>query len=259
MILGIPTALVGTVASALYCGMGQCEEPVAAQVIEPEETCLEASISGNMQDCPPNSKEITPSNSASTQVILDVPFTSQAPFDNWSIPYDEACEEASLIMVEHYLRNKPLDMQTAKDKIDQIVEWENSEGYIVDISAQQIADIANRYYNLSATVYTGPNVTNENIKYHLKNGNPIIIPVAGRELNNPNFRGAGPPYHVIVLVGYDENNFIAHDPGTRNGASYKYPQDTIINAIHDWNGSKSTVKEGPKAMVVITKDVPQRF
>ncbi|MCR4279964.1 MAG: hypothetical protein NUV82_00890, partial [Candidatus Komeilibacteria bacterium] len=33
---------------------------------------------------------------------LDVPFMSQAPHANWDLPYQEACEEASLIMVDYF-------------------------------------------------------------------------------------------------------------------------------------------------------------
>lgn len=259
MLLGIPGTLIGTVASAFYCGMGRCEEPVINPVIEPATTCLEASISADTNDCSNRTVSVSPLTPTQANVLLNVPFTSQAPFNDWSVPYDEACEEASLIMLEHFLTGVPLNNQIAKDEINEIVNWQTAQGYGVDISAQQIADIAARYYGLGAEVYAGDSVTGDNIKKLLSEGHPIIIPVAGKDLNNPNFRGAGPPYHVIVIIGYDDTNFITHDPGTRNGASYKYPQGVIINAIHDWNGSKNTVKEGQKAMVVITKDVPQRF
>ncbi len=58
---------------------------------------------------------------------------------------------------------------------------------------------------------------------------------------------------MIILTGYDRNNFIAHDPGTQFGKNFMYPQATIINAIHEWTGSKITIKEGEKAMLVLQK------
>ena len=35
-------------------------------------------------------------------LLLEVPFTSQAPFGNWDEPYQEACEEAVMLMLMHY-------------------------------------------------------------------------------------------------------------------------------------------------------------
>ena len=46
---------------------------------------------------------------------------------------------------------------------------------------------------------------------------------------------------MLVLIGYDENNFITNDPGTRRGEKYKYPQERVVNAIHDWTGTKETI------------------
>ncbi|KKT72621.1 MAG: hypothetical protein UW70_C0105G0004 [Candidatus Peregrinibacteria bacterium GW2011_GWA2_44_7] len=79
----------------------------------------------------------------------------------------------------------------------------------------------------------------------------MIIPAAGEILANPNYTGSGPPYHMIVLIGFNDSGFISHDPGTSFGASYEYSYETIENAIHDWTGSKSTVEEGRKAIVVL--------
>jgi hypothetical protein len=42
------------------------------------------------------------------QVLLSVPFTPQAPHANWNPPFDEACEEAALLMVENISLEKNL-------------------------------------------------------------------------------------------------------------------------------------------------------
>ncbi len=185
------------------------------------------------------------------EVRLNVPFTSQAPHQNWNPPYNEACEEASLVMVEHYLRGQALTSQAADPAIQYLVNKETEKGWGIDISALQTGMLAKDLFNRNYKIYRGPTVTKDNIKLLLSSGYPVIVPVAGRELNNPNFRGDGPPYHMIVLTGYDRDNFYAHDPGTQFGGHYSYPQQTILNAIHEWTGSKSTIKQGEKAILVL--------
>src|SRR5262245_4045155 len=60
-----------------------------------------------------------------TSMNLDVPFASQAPFGDWSQPYQDACEEASIIMVHYYLTGKTLTRELMKEEILKLVEWEN--------------------------------------------------------------------------------------------------------------------------------------
>ncbi len=56
---------------------------------------------------------------------------------------------------------------------------------------------------------------------------------------------------MIVIIGYDEENFITNDPGTVRGEEYAYNQDLIMDAIHDWNGGKQTILSGQKALLVV--------
>lgn len=185
------------------------------------------------------------------QVILPVQFTSQAPTGHWGIPYNEACEEASLAMVQHYLKNISNNVLAADVEIKKILQWENDNGYGIDVSAQQTLTIAQNVYGLKGTVYYGEDVTVTKIKELLAQGHPLIVPVAGQDLNNPNFRNGGPPYHMLVITGYDANNFITNEPGTSRGASYKYPKDVLFNALHDWAGSKSNARNGKKALLAL--------
>lgn len=154
-------------------------------------------------------------------------------------------------MVEFYLRQSDLSPNNADIEINYLVQLEERRGWGVDISSQQVATLAAQTYRRNYKIYTGNDVTIATMKSLLAKGYPIILPVAGRDLGNPNFQGEGPPYHMIVLTGYNENSFYAHDPGTQFGAHYEYPQDVIQNAIHEWTGSKETVYEGGKAMLVL--------
>jgi hypothetical protein len=87
------------------------------------------------------------------------------------------------------------------------------------------------------------------IKKELAKGNPVIVPTAGRQLHNPNFRQPGPIYHMLVVKGYEGDNFITMDVGTRNGYNYVYGQKVLFHAIADWQNDAPN--QSAKTMVVI--------
>jgi uncharacterized protein YvpB len=184
-------------------------------------------------------------------VHIAVPFQSQAPLQNWDALHEEACEEASLILVDQYLHGQTISPEEMETNIQTLVKWETDNGYAQDVTIDQLGKIATAEYGLKATVIT--NVTVESIKKEIAAGHPVIAPAAGQLLGNPYFSGKGPPYHVLVIIGYDSTHFITDDVGTRRGKDYKYDNETLINAIHDWNGSNETIQSGRKAMLVVTK------
>lgn len=184
---------------------------------------------------------------------LEIPFTPQAPFADWNSTFNEACEEASLLMVEYFLQEKELNPTVATSEITLLVDWEEKNGHEEDVNIQDLAGIAESYYNRKATTFSDDEVSIENIKKLISGGYPVIVPAAGKLLKNPHYRGDGPPYHMLVIVGYDEENFFTNDPGTKQGEKYMYTQDTIINAIHDWTGNKNTIEDGKKAMMIVEK------
>lgn len=184
--------------------------------------------------------------------LLNVPFTSQAPHKNWNMPYQEACEEAAIAIVDAYLKNETFTDDSADKKILDILAWETANHFPMDIDIKEAAKVANGRYGLKAKAYYDQNISIENIKKMLVAGHPIIIPAAGRKLGNPHFTPPGPEYHMLVIIGYSENNFITNDPGTRFGQSFEYPQQVLIDAIHDWNGAKETIEQGRKAMLILS-------
>lgn len=181
---------------------------------------------------------------------LDVPFTSQAPHADWSSPFDEACEEASIIMVDSYYKGEKLNKDTATEKIIDLYNWETENGYKIDIKIEQLKEIAENKYNLKSELIYGDEITINKIKEIISNGKPIIVPSAGRLLGNPNFRGSGPPYHMLVIRGYDEKYFYTNDPGTRKGENYKYEYEILLNSIHNWNTKPEDILEGEKVIMV---------
>ncbi len=185
------------------------------------------------------------------EVNLGVPFTSQAPDGNWDSPYDEACEEASLLMVEYFYRGEELTKEISNREINALYDWQTVNGYTVDVEIAELADIARDYYGREGKVYYDEDVTIENIKFLVDSGYPVIIPAAGRMLGNPNFSGEGPPYHMVVVTGYDGKYFYTNDPGTRRGERFRYKQGVFVDAIRDWTGSVLTINSGRKALLVL--------
>ncbi len=182
---------------------------------------------------------------------LKVPFTTQAPFANWDAVHEEACEEASLIMYKHF--NDGTDIastEQAEEEIEDLISYENANGYKVDVTVSQLKEIAEKHYGMkNGRVIT--NISIDDIKKEIAAGHPVIVPAAGKILPNPNFRNGGPLYHMLVVKGYDKDGWVTNDPGTRKGEHFRYTYDGLYNAIHDWN--ESDIMAGGKNILVFDK------
>lgn len=190
---------------------------------------------------------------APESVRLRVPFASQAPLGNWDMPYQEACEEASLLLIHHYLSGEPLDPQIMDQSIVGLVSWEDEHGFPHDVDVPQLAEIARDRYGYRTDIVEDSDVSIGRIEQELASGNPVIVPLAGQDIGNPYFSGDGPPYHMLVIVGFDKRNFVTHDVGTRRGEYYAYRKQVMMDAIHDWTGSKDMIRSGAKRMLIVRK------
>lgn len=202
--------------------------------------------------------ETSPSSTSSiplpASTILDVPFTSQAPYADWDELHNEACEEASVIMINEYLSgntDETIPTTEAEKQIQEMVAWEiETIGSHKDLTAQETVDfLAKDYLDIkNAKVY---DFSIDAIKAKLSTGIPVIVPAAGRLLGNPNYKQPGPVYHMLVIKGYNDKNFITNDPGTRRGRSYEYTFERVEYAAHDWNGSADNINSGPKVFFTL--------
>ena len=181
--------------------------------------------------------------------VLPVPFTVQAPYANWELPYQEACEEASMLMVADFLsgrRDLRLPPDEADRRILELVAWETEHGYPIDVTAAEVTSILDERFGLAAEVVP---YDAARLRAELAAGRPVILPAAGRSLGNPYFHSPGPLYHMLVVKGYEGDEFIVNDPGTRRGESYRYHESVFPRAVHDWNGGD--VDQGQQVMVVV--------
>lgn len=193
----------------------------------------------------------SPTSALPGEVNLAVPFTAQAPHANWELPYQEFCEEASVLMAASYIQGKTIaGPDDASAKMIAIKDFEEKKfGYYKDTTAEETATILREYYKITK-VQVVPNPTVAAIKQALATGELVLIPAAGQQLHNPYFQQPGPLYHMLVIKGYTaDGKFITNDPGTRRGADFIYSPDVLLNAIHDWNGGN--VSQGQRVMIVV--------
>lgn len=142
-------------------------------------------------------------NFLKSSVNLNISFQSQAPFGNWNMPYQEACEEAALILAHYYYSGKHIDPQTMQKEILSLVDWENKTfGYYKDTDSLEMARTWKEYFG-HRNVEPINNFTLEDLKYTLASGYPVIIPAAGRLLRNPYFTKPGPVFQHVLNAAHD--------------------------------------------------------
>ncbi|MEK9152048.1 MAG: C39 family peptidase [Patescibacteria group bacterium] len=197
-----------------------------------------------------NATRPTPKPALPDAVNLAVPFILQAPTQNWDDIHEDACEEASLSMINLFYKGAagPLSKEEMEAAIFAAVAWENKNfGFNKDTSAEETAQVMRKLHGLNAKVVTVASI--QDIKKTVAAGKPVIVPAYGKALKNPNFRQGGPLYHMLVIKGYKGSKIITNDPGTRRGADYVYDGALLWDAIHDWNGGD--VPQGAKVMIVV--------
>ncbi len=195
--------------------------------------------------------------SEADQVILfDVPFTSQAPFGEWSDDIQQnACEEAAALMAMRWVDGEGLTKEEAKKEIIAISNYErnNFENYVDTSSNDTVERIFNGYFGYDGAE-AKHDISIEDIKTELQNGNLVIVPVNGQRLANPHYTPPGPLRHMLVIRGYDAGTgeFITNDPGTRYGEGYRYSETILENVLQDYlTGDHKPILEIRRSMIVV--------
>lgn len=200
----------------------------------------------------------SPVNLPERDVLLDVPFTSQAPFGNWADPKEQdGCEEASALMAVAWARGEALTPQRSLEEILAISDYEEKNyGNYHDTNAEDTADRIYKGYFGYDNIVVRHEINANDIKQELFKGNLVVVPANGRELGNPHYTPPGPLEHNIVIRGYDaaKKEFITNDPGTSFGEKYRYKEKVLEGALMDYpTGYKETIIPGQTAMIIISR------
>ncbi|MBU0574106.1 MAG: C39 family peptidase [Candidatus Margulisbacteria bacterium] len=178
----------------------------------------------------------------------NVPFLCQAPFGKWDQPWQDACEEAAIVMGMRFADGKQITKETGSWEMMQLIRYQRKEyGGHNNLTAERTASLIKEYYGFPGfeVVY---DFGIEDMKQQLSDGKILLAPAAGRLLGNRYYTQPGPLYHFLVFTGYDDKKgeFITNDPGTKRGEGFRYKYERAYNAISDW-------QTGRKAMIVIKK------
>jgi hypothetical protein len=179
---------------------------------------------------------------------LKMQFYAQAPDGNWDYPWQEACEEASVLLVANTYLNKNWTREEFKDHVLTLVDWENQYfGDYKHTTVKQTAEMLKEKFNLETVIHENP--TYQQVKEILNQGHLIIMTFAGKRLGNPFYTNGGPNYHAMVVKGYmEDEKLIMEDVGTRRGEDYVYKWGVIQNALHDYD---EPIENGAKRMIEV--------
>lgn len=193
------------------------------------------------------------SSETPARVVLQVPFSKQAPTNNWT--RNEDCEETSVTMANAFLSgntSNELAADEALKSIENLKIWEEANlGYNVDTGAMATTRMAEGAFGMNVTHMNG--FTEQDLKQALIDGHPILLPIDARQLKNPQYQNSGPQYHMIVIRGYTETKFIVNDPGLSAGNGNEYTFAELQNAAADWNQQTQSLEPQNKIALVMSK------
>lgn len=170
---------------------------------------------------------------------LSVPFFPQAPKKIWDVYHEDYCEEAALLGVHAYIAGKKYTTDQQEAELEKMREWEMKKfGYFESTSVEQTAQIAREFLGYKK-VRIIDNPTIADIRKEVAAGRPVIVPANGKMLKNPYFKNGGPPYHMYVIRGFNENgDVITNDPGTQHGENFVYKTSVVLSSMFDWNNGQ---------------------
>ncbi len=186
-------------------------------------------------------------------VILQVPFSAQAPTNDWN--RNEDCEETSITMANAFLTGTTQDKlpaDAAQNAINNLKAWEQINlGYNANTGVDATTQMAQGAFGLKITQIQ--NFTETDLKTALENNHPILLPINAKLLGSAQYANGGPTYHMIVLRGFKGDTFIVNDPGTDNGDGNEYPFSVLENASADWNNATKSIDSTRKFALIVSR------
>lgn len=189
-------------------------------------------------------------------VLLNVPFTSQAPLGEWNDRRQlDGCEETSIKMAMMWVYGNAAPPEEVRRDIINMSELEKVVfGSFEDTSAADTASLFKSFYNYDK-VSVAYGITTTDIKVQLAAGHLVLIPLNTRSLKNKIYR-RGPVRHTVVVVGYDNQRkeMIINDPFFAHGANVHVKESELQKALGDYKtGMHLPAGSRAKAMIVVSK------
>ena len=197
------------------------------------------------------------------RVLLQVPFTTQAPLGNWA-QRQHTCEEANLTMLAAYWQRDPsvvIDPSAADATISALMSWQVQQwGSKDDLSDTRLGELAKKYYGFGYMIV--PNDAKV-IRQHLAAGRPLIAGVRTHGLGNSNYPGYISHFeeqgwsvsHYVLVIGYDGDGVWLNDPGITRGRGYHISWAQLTHAIDDLNQHYPALDQG-QVLLVAGPEVP---
>lgn len=185
-------------------------------------------------------------------IVLDVPYTSQAPTGNWRDQrFREGCEEASILMAGYWSKGEKINLKRAEQQIKELTAFEKKKfGFHQDTSAKDTAFLYQYYFGQTPKLEYDINTAD--IRDALMEGAVVIVPINGNKFA---FYGRqNVPRHMVVVRGYDyvSNEFVINDPLAKNGNGLRIRGNLLEFALRDYpSGIGRPVKAQQTAMIVI--------
>ena len=203
------------------------------------------------------SNEQKPVAPKSADIILEVPYVNEAPSGFFGGQWKNACEEASIAMVDAYYAKKLITIAEAENFMRMLFKRQDIlYGSNANSDAARTAEIINKYSSFGAVVKQYP--TLEDIKKEINAGRPVITPNYGFGLKNPDipFLGTGSSYHMEVIIGYNDvtKEFITNDSGDiKNGIAHRYDYELFMGTVRDYDYTTNRVDGPARAIFTFSK------
>ncbi|HSP08130.1 MAG TPA: C39 family peptidase [Candidatus Dormibacteraeota bacterium] len=186
-------------------------------------------------------------------VLLQVPFTTQAPLNNWA-QHQESCEAANLAMVVAYWQHDQavvIDPHAADATIRQIDSWKPQP----DLNDTMMGELAQQHFGYTYRIVPNdPHVIAE----QLSAGRPLLAEVRTHGLGNAHYPGYTSHYeqtswsvpHFVVIIGYDSAGVWLNDPGISAGRGYHISYAQLTHAIADLDQHHPALAQGQVLLLV---------
>ena len=214
-------------------------------------------IQNIVEEIAPKPTEIIEETQLPDRHLIRTAFIPQSPEKNWDQPWQDACEEASLLNVYFYYQEQKPDIPQMLSAFQKLFDYQQEKKWTHDINLTQMATMSADLWGYQTKIVENPSL--DDIKTTISQNIPVIATANGKTLfkENKNFKNGGPWYHSLVILGYDDDQqqFIVHDVGTRLGAYFHYSYQILLESIHDLAPShkKEDIDQGSSRVLLLLK------